>query len=105
MLDLEQINLLPNDMKNRYMLLEKLFDHAGFKFLIEWAKAQSNDQMQRELNAPNWESVVLARGARMAYNNFVNIEDFSEREFAEIAQNELEARFEKEQEQAEADSE
>jgi len=105
MLDMEQIKMLPGDMQTKYMTLEKLFDHPGFKFLVEWAKAQSTDQMNRELNAPTWEMVVLARGARMAYNNFVNIEDFSEREFAEIAQNALEAKYQEEQDRIEAEAE
>jgi hypothetical protein len=105
MLDLEQINLLDNGAKERYMLLEKLFDHAGFKYLLEWAKAQVVDATNREMNATNWEQVCFFRGARLAYANFANIEDFSEREFAEIAQNALEAKFEAEQEQLEADGE
>jgi hypothetical protein len=103
MLDLEQINLLPNDMKNRYMLLEKLFDHPGFKYLLEWAKAQATDSQIRELNAPTWEQVVFLRGAKLAYNNFVNIEEYSEREFAELAQNELERRYQEEEDRIEAD--
>ena|SRR5271167_908622 len=105
MLDLEQINLLPNDMRNRYMLLEKLFDHQGFKYLLEWAKAQVNDSQMREMNATTWDQVLFFRGAKLAYNNFANIEDFSEREFADIAQQELEKRFTEEQDQIEADGE
>jgi hypothetical protein len=105
MLDLEQINLLPNGAKERYMLLEKLFDHPGFKYLLEWARAQVADATNRELNASAWDQVCFIRGARLAYANFANIEDFSEREFAEIAQLELEKRQAHEEDLADLDSE
>src|SRR5271154_5774822 len=86
MLEMDQIQALPNDMRTRYMLLEKLFDHAGFKYLLEWAKAQVADSQMRELNAKSWDEVVFFRGAKLAYNNFVEIERFSEAEFANIAE-------------------
>jgi hypothetical protein len=105
MLDLEQINLLPNGMKERYMLLEKLFEHPGFKYLLEWAKAQVADSANREMNAQSWDQVCFLRGARLAYANFANIEDFSEREFADIAQTELEKRYQEEQDRIEEEGE
>jgi hypothetical protein len=105
MLDLEQIQLLDNNAKERYMLMEKLFEHPGFKFLLLWAKAQVEDATTREMNAANWEQVCFLRGARMAYSNFVNIEEFSEREFAIEAQNALERKFEDEQNQTDTDGE
>lgn len=105
MLDLDQINLLPNDMRNRYMLLEKLFDHPGFKYLLEWAKAQVADSQQREMNATSWEQVLFMRGAKLAYNNFANIEEFSEREFAQIAEDTAAAKEQEEQDRIEAEGE
>jgi hypothetical protein len=105
MLDLEQINLLPNDMRNRYMLLEKLFDHAGFKYLLEWAKAQVADSQSRELNAKTWDEVVFFRGAKLAYNNFAEIERFSEAEFADIAQQALDDKLKLMEDQTDGDDE
>lgn len=105
MLDLEQINLLPNDAKVKYMALSKLFDHQGFKYLVEWAKAQVNDSASRVLNAQTWEQHCFSNGARMAYANFANIEEFSEREFAEIADQGREAKETAELERLEAEGE
>lgn len=105
MLDMEQIKMLPNGMRERYMLLEKLFDHPGFKYLLEWAKAQVDDSRTRELNATSWEQVCFIRGARLAYDNFANIEEFSEREFAQIAEDAAEAKEREEQDRIEADGE
>lgn len=93
MLEMDQIQALPNDMRGKYMLLEKLFDHAGFKYLLEWAKAQVADSQMRELNAKTWDEVVFFRGAKLAYNNFAEIERYSEAEFAQIAEDVLKAKL------------
>lgn len=84
-MDLEQINMLSNDAKGKYMALMRLFDQPGFKYLVEWAKAQVIDCTSRELNAPNWDIALLSRGARMAYTNFVEIEKLTESEFSAAA--------------------
>jgi hypothetical protein len=105
MLDLNQINLLPNDAKIKYLALEKLFDHPSFKYLVEWAKAQVEDCKNRVLNATTWEAHVHAIGAGQAYQNFANIEDFTEREFAAIAEEAEAAKIDEESDQANVDNE
>jgi len=88
-MDIHQINALSNDQKSKYMALQRLFDQPGFKYLVEWAKAQTADSTQRELSAPNWDQVLLMRGARFAYGNFAEIEKYTEAEFTELADSEL----------------
>jgi hypothetical protein len=88
-MDADQLNALSGDHKGKYMALERLFAQPGFKYLVEWAKAQVSDCAQREMNAPSWDHVLLQRGARLAYVNFVEIEKLTEDEFAAIAQEEL----------------
>jgi hypothetical protein len=88
-MDIHQINALSNEAKAKYMALQRLFDQPGFKYLVEWARAQVTDSTQRELSAPNWEQVLLMRGARFAYGNFAEIEKYTEAEFADLADTEL----------------
>jgi hypothetical protein len=85
MLDLNQINALPNNAKVRYLALEKLFGHSSYKFLIDWAAAQVKDNEQRVLTATNWDQHCFHTGARCAFENIVKFEEFSEAEFAQVA--------------------
>ncbi len=88
-MDIHQINALSNEQKAKYMALQRLFDQPGFKYLVEWARAQVGDSTARELSAPNWEQVLLMRGARFAYANFAEIEKYTEAEFSDLADTEL----------------
>jgi hypothetical protein len=88
-MDIHQINALSNEQKAKYMALQRLFDQPGFKYLVEWAKAQVSDSTARELSAPNWDQVLLMRGARFAYTNFAEIEKYTEAEFSDLADTEL----------------
>ena len=101
-MDIHQINVLSNEQKAKYMALQRLFDQPGFKYLVEWARAQVTDSTGRELNAPNWEQVLLMRGARFAYMNFAEIEKFTEAEFSDLADTELSRKDAEEAEKAEA---
>jgi len=103
MLDLEQINFLDNSAKIRYMALCKLFDHPSYKYIVDWAKAKYEEAQARELTAQTWEQVCYARGNRLAYGDFVNLEDIVDTEFAGLAQAGLEAHFEKGQAEQEED--
>lgn len=100
-MDIEHINALSNEHKGKYMSLERLFAQPGFKYLVEWAKAQVGDCTMREMNAPSWDHVLLQRGARLAYANFVDIEKFTEAEFTQIADEELLSKQAEEDEKAE----
>jgi hypothetical protein len=103
-MDIHQINVLSNEAKSKYMALQRLFDQPGFKYLVEWARAQVADSTQRELTAPNWDQVLLMRGARFAYGNFAEIEKFTEAEFSELADSELSRQAAEVEEKAEATS-
>jgi len=89
MLAMEQINALDNKAKIRYLALEKLFGHPSYKFLIEWAKAQVADNEMRVLTATNWDQHCFHTGARLAFENIVKFEEFSEAEFAQVAEEAL----------------
>lgn len=88
-MDIHQINALSNEQKAKYMALQRLFDQPGFKYLVEWARAQVADSTARELSAATWDQVLLMRGARFAYVNFAEIEKYTEAEFSDLADSEL----------------
>jgi hypothetical protein len=94
MLDLEQIQLLDNAKKTRYMALEKLFEHPSFKYFMEWAKQEEADHTQRVLTAQTWDQHCFHTGARFAFNAVVNFEVQVEQEFAGYAQDALETKYE-----------
>jgi hypothetical protein len=103
---MEQINALPNKAKIRYLALEKLFGHPSYKFLIDWAKAQVEDNQMRVLTATNWDQHCFHTGARLAFENIVNFEAFSEAEFAQAAEEaQLAAREAEEEREAALDNE
>lgn len=85
-MNLSQLQALNDAEKDRYMALGRLFEHPSYKFLMEWAQLNVNECLSRELNAPSWDTVLLQRGARLAYANLVNLETLTEAEFEGIAE-------------------
>jgi hypothetical protein len=53
--------------------------------------AQAQAAANSVLFATNWEQHCFNRGAQLAYENFANIEEFTEREFAQVADDALKA--------------
>lgn len=79
-LSMEDLNLLSNDDKNRYMVLERLFDSEGWAFIKKWSNANIDEAKQHILNASNWDQTLFARGALLAYDQFAKFEEISEAE-------------------------
>ncbi len=84
-MDLNQINLLPNTAKQKYMELGKLFESPAYRHLLEWAKQNAAEAQSRCLTASNWEQFVFNRGQQLAFDQFINLEDIVETEFSAIA--------------------
>lgn len=84
-MDINQIQFLSNEQKERYMTLERLFEAPGWKLIVEWAKANGFDQTQRQLNAVNWDQTNVARGARYAFGMLEELQATTEAEFAALA--------------------
>jgi hypothetical protein len=89
-MELKQLQALSDAQKDRYQALGRLFEHPSYKFLMEWAQLNVAECTTRELNAPNWDFLLLQRGARMAYQNLVNLESITEAEFEVYANDALE---------------
>lgn len=84
-MDLNQINLLPNTAKEKYMTLGKLFEHPAYSQLTDWAKQNAAEAQQRCLTATAWEHFVFNRGQQLAFEQFTKLEDIVETEFCAIA--------------------
>jgi hypothetical protein len=95
-MDLQQLQALSDAQKARYMALGKLFEHPSYKFLMDWAQAMVNEALLREINATTWDLVLLNRGARLAFQDIVNLETATENEFAGYADQALQEKADEE---------
>jgi hypothetical protein len=85
-MNLEQIKHLPDEMKERYAQLERLFRMPGWAVVMDWAKARRAEAETRQLHAGNWDAVVLNRGATLAFAALETLESTTEQEFAAAAE-------------------
>lgn len=80
-MDLEQLALLDDVSKERYVTLERMFDTPGWKLVEEWAKTNAQQQFHRAALAGSWEENRMALGARLAYEVIAGLRDSTEAEF------------------------
>jgi hypothetical protein len=84
-MDMDQLNLLPNTAKDKYMAYQRLFDQPFYQELVNWVKSESQEAAQRALGSLKWEDFVYARGQQLAFEKVANLETIVENEFAAIA--------------------
>lgn len=104
-LDMEQINLLDNQQKQKYMALERLFTTPGWKFVKDFCAASAEEAAAGILRATKWEDHCFALGARNAYLQIGNFEVFAENEFAAHAEDALAKKAEAELDKDDVDIE
>jgi hypothetical protein len=85
-MDLEQIKHLPDDMKQRYSDLERMFSTPGWALIEETFKQRAEGHQQRELSSQNWDHTLLNRGARLAFQELANLREATEQEFSAISE-------------------
>lgn len=83
-LDMEELKLLPNEFKEKYMLLERLYGDRAWDLVKAWAMQSADQQVVAVLNAPNWEQTVYARGKRDAFLELLNMEKGTNFQFRNI---------------------
>lgn len=74
MLDLEQVNALVPDDRNRYMDLEKLFQQKGWKVVVALARQNAATALLTAARAQNWDQNRVAIGNHMAWQAIANLE-------------------------------
>lgn len=73
-LDMDELKLLPDEFKDKYMLLERLYGDKAWDLVKAWATQSSDQQVAAILNAPNWDQTVYARGKRDAFLEMIHME-------------------------------
>ena len=64
--------------------LDETFSTPGWKRIIEAAKQEIYQLQADSLEAPNWDVVNVNRGRAIALAQFVNLEDVSDMQRAEL---------------------
>lgn len=73
-LDLEQVNALSPDDRNRYMQLEKMFALPGWKVVVALAQENAAAAFQQAALASNWDANRMALGNHLAWRAIANLE-------------------------------
>lgn len=93
-LSLEEVQRLDDQNRGEYLALRRLFESEGWRLLSAWVSEQQRGQMNQQLIAKNWDSVLLCRGAFAAYETVRTLEQAMElvyRRIVEDAQGSSEA--------------
>ena len=88
-LDMEELRYLTDAQKERYMLFQRGFESEFWQQLKQWAIANSAEQLQRLVFAPNWDTNRISFGARAAYEHMSNLEQITDNEFSGISSDNL----------------
>lgn len=83
-LDMDELKKLPNEYKDRYMLLERLFGDKAWEYVKAWSQKSADQQIVAILNAPNWDQTVYARGKRDGFLELLNMEKSVAFQFRQI---------------------
>jgi spore maturation protein CgeB len=86
-MDLDQIKYLPDPLKDRYAKLERVFQSDGWALVVDFAKQRATEAQARIVNASTWEDVLLNRGRLQVYAELATLNDTTEAEFAQLAEN------------------
>lgn len=86
-MDLDQLKLLTDEQRDRYLKLEKLFGMPGWAIMEKWAEGNRDEARDRAASASTWEENRIAVGQRIAFDTFANLRRISEMEFEMLAAN------------------
>lgn len=83
-LDMDELKMLPDEFKDKYMLLERLYGDKAWDLVKAWAQQSADQQLGAILNAPNWDQTVYARGKRDAFLEVIHMERGTNFQFRNI---------------------
>lgn len=84
-LDLEQVNALVPDDRNRYMQLEKLFAQPGWRVVVALATQNAAVALTQAAVASSWDNNRLAYGNHIAWRAIQNLEKDTQALYSEKA--------------------
>lgn len=85
-MDLEMLKYLSDEDKTRYMVLERLFAQPGWALLVEEMAKRALAAKDRAAFAQSWDQNRLAIGGGIVYNEIANMQDLTETEFEQKAE-------------------
>lgn len=85
-MDLELIQHLSDEQKERYTNLVRLFEMPGWAIIKKWAVINAEESRDRGASAPSWEANRIALGERIVYDVLRQMEDITEREYTLLAE-------------------
>jgi len=85
-LDMDELKHLPNEYKDKYMLLERLFGDKSWEYIKAWCQKSADQQVIALLQAQNWEQHVYAAGKRDGFLEMLNMEKNVAFQFRQIVQ-------------------
>ena len=90
-LDMDELKQLPNEFKDKYMLLERLFGDKSWEYVKAWSQKSADQQIIAILQAPSWEQTVYARGKRDGFLELLNMEKSVAFQFRQIIRESVES--------------
>lgn len=91
MLDIEVLQNLTDDQKNRYMKMEQLLESDGWALLQQWLQGQAEAAQGRATYAQTWEDNRVAVGQMYVYTQLADLNDAVHAEFTELARQNAES--------------
>lgn len=85
-MDIGLFDFLTTEQQKRYKELEALFTHPGWSLFVDYAKGESEIQLERLVAAKGWDENRLATGARAAYLHVANLREITELQFEQLAE-------------------
>jgi len=83
--DIEVLQYLTAEQKDKYMSLQRLFQSPGWDIVVAWARANAEEAQRRQLAAASWDQANVARGATLAFRMIQDLETGTDNEFAALA--------------------
>lgn len=88
-MDLEQLRYLDDDQKARYVKLERTFNTEGWVVIEEWALEKIDAAIKAAASASSWDQHRILTGMRLAFEQVAGLRDSTEKEFLQMAEDNL----------------
>jgi len=85
-LSLDDVQRLDERNRADYLAFRRMFESDGWKLLQAWLGEQQRQQMNQQLIAKNWDTVLQCRGAFAAYETVRTLEHATENVYRALAE-------------------
>lgn len=85
MIDASLIKHLSDDEKHRLQILERFFEHEGWKLLVGYLESQYNLAQDQINNAQNWDAYLMSRTKMKLCHELGQLPEATRQEFETMA--------------------